>query len=66
MPSFSCGRLRVSADPTIGMGTYRPPCSEIVLSRAVADKLDPELRLEQLGERSLKNVGEPVACFTLR
>ena len=39
---------------------------QIVLSQAIVDKLDPELRLEELGEKSLKNVSESVVCYAVR
>ena len=37
---------------------------QIVLSQAVADQLEKEL--EDLGERTLKNVPEPVRCWTIK
>ncbi len=39
---------------------------QIVLSQVIVDKLDPELRFEELGERSLKNVSEPVVCYAVK
>ena len=39
---------------------------QIVLSQAIVEKLDPELRFEELGEKSLKNVSEPVVCYAVR
>jgi class 3 adenylate cyclase len=37
---------------------------QIVVSQAVADQLDG-VELEDLGERSLKNVPEPVRCWAV-
>jgi len=39
---------------------------QIVLSGRVADQLKGGIELEDLGERSLENVPEPVRCWALR
>ncbi len=41
---------------------------QIVLSHAAVDQLDLdyEIELEDLGERSLKNVPEPVRCWAIK
>ena len=39
---------------------------QIVLSSAVVDLLGDEVDLEDLGERTLKNVPEPVRCYAVR
>jgi adenylate cyclase len=39
---------------------------QIVLSHTAAEHLGDEIELEDLGERALKNVDQPVRCWAIR
>ena len=39
---------------------------QIVLSQAAADQLGDQIELEDLGDRALKNVPDPVRCYAVR